>query len=172
VLQEASHKLLYRYASTALPQLYAAMFFHDWLSMSINIQLMVLPDPSGKRKEPRKCHSQTLACLSLSTAAQRSGGLGAEDLCSQHAQALGSWHAVCTARTPRTTLAACCACEAAKGPALPPYRSRSELGASCRTPPQEGCTSHAGYDGPPDEEPSYLKQENNVLVHMLKRINN
>jgi hypothetical protein len=34
--------------------------------MSRKIQLMVLPDASGNRKAPRKCHSQTLANLSIS----------------------------------------------------------------------------------------------------------
>jgi hypothetical protein len=51
------------------------MFSHGWLSISRNIQLMVLPDTSGKRKEPRKCHSQTLAYLSFSASVGCSGKL-------------------------------------------------------------------------------------------------
>jgi hypothetical protein len=36
---------------------------------------MVLPDLSGKRKEPRKCHSQTLVYLSLSASVGFLGNL-------------------------------------------------------------------------------------------------
>jgi hypothetical protein len=79
-----------------------------------------------------------------------------EDLCSQRAQALGSWHAVSTTRSACSTVAVCCVSAAAKGSELPPCRSKSELGASRRTPPQGGCTACAGCDGPP-EEPSCFK---------------
>lgn len=34
--------------------------------MAKNTQLMVLPDASGNRNAPRKCHSHTLAYLSIS----------------------------------------------------------------------------------------------------------
>jgi hypothetical protein len=48
-----------------LSQLYPAMLSHGYRSMSRKIQLMVLPDASRNRKEPRKCHSHTLAYLSI-----------------------------------------------------------------------------------------------------------
>jgi len=40
------------------------MFSHGWFRMSTNIQLMLLPEASGNRNEPRKFHNQTLANLS------------------------------------------------------------------------------------------------------------
>ena len=67
-------------------------------------------------------------------------GQGAGDHGSQHGQARGSRHAVCTVYNARPTGAPWCACEASKE-ARPPLRrchSRCVLGVARRTPPQEG----------------------------------
>ena len=42
------------------------MFSHGSLSILKKTQLMVLPDASGNRKAPQKCHSRTLAYLLIS----------------------------------------------------------------------------------------------------------
>jgi hypothetical protein len=47
-----------------LPQLNREMFSHGWRSMSRKIQLTTLPDASGNKNVPRKCHSHTRAYVS------------------------------------------------------------------------------------------------------------
>jgi hypothetical protein len=54
-------------------ELYVAMFSHGWLSIGRKIQLMVLPDESGNKNAPRKCHSHTLAYLSTMCSGTPSG---------------------------------------------------------------------------------------------------
>jgi hypothetical protein len=43
--------------------------------MGMNAQVILFPDESGNRKPPRKCQSQTLACLSTIASGAFSGSI-------------------------------------------------------------------------------------------------